>query len=71
MIDTVTKRPEALRQTIARVLQAAGAAPDKAQIVAAHLTDADQCGVQTHGLLAMPTYLREIASGKLLPAPYC
>jgi len=68
MIGTVTKRPEELRQAIARVLQAAGAAPDRAQLVAAHLTDADQCGVQTHGLLTMPTYLREIASGKLLPA---
>ncbi len=67
MIRTVTKRPEELRQTIAGVLQAAGAAQDQAQIVAAHLTDADQCGVQTHGLLTMPNYLREIASGKLLP----
>ena len=67
MVKTVLKRPEELRQTIARVLETAGAAPDKAEVVAAHLTDADQCGVQTHGLLTMPTYIREIADGNLLP----
>jgi len=61
------KQPEQLRQTIAKVLQAAGAAADKAQMVAAHLTDADQCGVQTHGLLTIPTYIREIGTGNLLP----
>ena len=62
------KQPEELRQTIAGVLQAAGAAQGKAQVVATHLTDADQCGVQTHGLLTMPAYLMEIAAGKLFPA---
>ena len=67
MVGTATKRPAELRQAVARVLEAAGAAPDKAAIVADHLTDADQCGVQTHGIFTMPNYLREIAAGKLLP----
>ena len=67
MVDTVTKRPEELRQSIVRVLRAAGATADKAAVVADHLTAADQCGVQTHGIFTMPNYLREIADGKLLP----
>ena len=67
MVGTVTKQPEELRQVITQVLKAAGGVEEKARIVADHLTDADQCGVQTHGLLTMPSYLQEIADGKLLP----
>ena len=67
MVGTITKQPEELRQAITKVLQAVGGVEEKARIVADHLTDADQCGVQTHGLLTMPSYLKEIADGKLLP----
>ena len=64
MIITAQK----LHDTLTRVLLAAGATEGNADIVAEHLVASEQAGVATHGLRPVYIYLKDIASGQLLPA---
>jgi LDH2 family malate/lactate/ureidoglycolate dehydrogenase len=47
------------------VLEAAGAAPDDAALVARSLVDSDTCGHPSHGVLRLPGYLDEMRSGRI------
>jgi len=57
-----------LTETIAQILAAAGARADYADIVAAHLVDANLAGHDSHGVIRTPHYVRSIEKGDLKPA---
>jgi LDH2 family malate/lactate/ureidoglycolate dehydrogenase len=46
-----------------RILTQLKSRPDDSRTVAAHLADADLCGVRSHGLLRMPKYVEQIDTG--------
>jgi uncharacterized oxidoreductase len=49
------------------VLTAAGSDPEEAQIVAAHLVEANLKGHDSHGVGMLPQYWRNLVSGNLVP----
>jgi LDH2 family malate/lactate/ureidoglycolate dehydrogenase len=51
-----------------RVLEAAGVAPDKAQLVASVLVFANLRGIDSHGLALLPHYVGQIEAGDVNPA---
>ena len=51
-----------------RILEAAGAPPDYADIVSAHLVDANLTGHDSHGVIRISQYVGEIDQGRLEPA---
>lgn len=57
-----------LTERLARVLAAGGATPEDAQIVSAHLVDAEARGVRSHGVLRVPQYLAALRQGTIRPA---
>lgn len=57
-----------LRQFVADILIAAGAPEDITAIVAESLIGADLAGHGSHGVMKLPSYLRDIQRGKLDPA---
>lgn len=57
----------ALKGFAVALLEAAGAPPDNAAIVAEALVDADSEGLPSHGLLHLPMYLARIAGGSADP----
>lgn len=59
--------PVPLREFVAALFVAAGAASDDAEAVAAHLVDANLCGHDSHGVVRAPAYLRAIAEGRTIP----
>ena len=59
---------EQLSEFIARILGSAGARADYADIVAAHLVDANLAGHDSHGVIRTPYYVRSIDKGELHPA---
>lgn len=56
-----------LHQVITRILSAAGSSETEADTVAAHLVRANLTGHDSHGVGLIPTYLRSISSGLLIP----
>ena len=58
---------EVLSRFAAALLEAAGAPPDNAALVAEALVDADIEGLASHGLLQLPMYLERIAQGSVNP----
>ena len=56
-----------LRATAARIFIAAGSAPEEAGIVADHLVEANLRGHDSHGVGMIPTYMRNLAAGTLIP----
>ncbi len=58
---------EQLTDFIARILTAAGARTDYADIVAEHLVDANLAGHDSHGVIRAPHYVRSIEKGELAP----
>lgn len=56
-----------LRVAAARLLAAAGATEEDAQVVADHLVDSNLAGHDSHGVGMIPHYLRAIAAGLLDP----
>lgn len=58
---------ESLKGFAIALLEAAGAPPDNAAIVAEALVDADSEGLPSHGLLHLPMYLARIAGGSVDP----
>ncbi|MYD08676.1 MAG: Ldh family oxidoreductase [Chloroflexi bacterium] len=57
-----------LTDFITRILAAAGARADYADIVARHLVDANLAGHDSHGVIRTPYYVRSIEKGDLKPA---
>ena len=58
---------ESLKGFAVALLEAAGAPPDNAAVVAEALVDADSEGLPSHGLLHLPMYLARIAGGSVDP----
>jgi hydroxycarboxylate dehydrogenase B len=56
-----------LRRFARRLLEAAGATEAHAKTVVDHLLEADAMGLGSHGLMRVPQYLAEIASGEIDP----
>src|SRR5262249_26832841 len=63
-----TLQAESLERMIGGIFQACGVPAEEAQIVAAHLVDAEACGVVSHGILRVPQYVQAIADGQVVPA---
>jgi uncharacterized oxidoreductase len=62
-----TVKAEFLQNVVTRLFQAQGVPEDEAQVVAAHLVDAEACGVVSHGLIRVPQYVQAIADGRVVP----
>ena len=60
--------PEDASDFATRILTAAGASDENAQVVAAHLVDSDRHGIGSHGLNRVSQYVAEIEAGTLDPA---
>jgi hydroxycarboxylate dehydrogenase B len=58
---------EALTEFIGEIFQACGAPRDEAFIVADHLTQADLMGVESHGVIRVVQYVREIREKQIVP----
>jgi len=64
----IVKDANELRESVKRVLLAAGADEENAHLVAVHLVKADLSGVQTHGILQVAKYVEWIEKGYIDPA---
>jgi uncharacterized oxidoreductase len=62
-----TVPPDLLERQIADVFLARGVPDDEARIVAAHLVEAEACGVVSHGVLRVPQYVQALADGRIVP----
>src|SRR5947208_13693521 len=60
--------PKALEELTARIFVAAGAPEDVASVTAQHLVKANLSGHDSHGVIRIPAYLRQIDGGGLQPA---
>lgn len=58
---------ETLADFVGRILQAAGATPDGADLVAASLVESNLVGHDSHGVVRIRQYLDTIAAGELIP----
>ena len=67
-LDVVHVDADAMTLFGTSLLISAGATSKSAQIVMAHLVEADQMGLRSHGVLRIPQYLVDIASGAIDPA---
>lgn len=56
-----------MRQLAADLLEAAGLAPDRAEITARCIVQADMWGIASHGLLRLPFYLERMLAGGYPP----
>jgi uncharacterized oxidoreductase len=63
-----TVQAKLLQSVITDIFQARGVPADDAQIVAAHLVDAEACGVVSHGIIRMPQYVQALADGRIAPS---
>lgn len=61
--------PEQLERFVARVFHAEGLPPDDARIVAQTLVFANLRGVDTHGIMRVPAYLKRLRAGLFNPMP--
>ena len=60
-------RAEILQRFVQWIFEQAGASADNAFAVAQHLVDANLAGHDSHGIIRVPEYLRDIAGGALEP----
>lgn len=67
VLDRVAIAPDVAADMACALFEAAGAAPDVAREVADHLVEADQCGVESHGIVRTLQYTRELLDGTLDP----
>ena len=58
---------EALRRLVSAMVKAGGSADGEADLVAAHLVAANLAGHDSHGVGMMPTYVRHLKAGLLVP----
>jgi hydroxycarboxylate dehydrogenase B len=61
-----TVKAEFLQNGITGIFLACGVPEEEAQIVAAHLVDAEACGVVSHGVLRVPQYVQALADGQIV-----
>src|SRR4030095_941841 len=59
--------PAVLREYVARIFEAAGAPSADAETVALHLVDANLLGHDSHGVIRVERYVRDIAGGTIKP----
>jgi len=64
--DRVPVEPDHAGSVATAMFRAAGVAPDVAREVADHLVEADQCGVESHGIVRVLQYTREFLDGTLM-----
>lgn len=57
--------PQELERFAIAVLEGAGASRSEAQIVAAHLVEASLAGHDSHGVLRIPQYVRQVQAGQI------
>ncbi|HXG36585.1 MAG TPA: Ldh family oxidoreductase [Dehalococcoidia bacterium] len=62
-------RPEALRSFCARVLEKVNVPPEDAALAAEVLVDCDLRGIDTHGIMRLPTYVKYLQEGYYNPRP--
>jgi len=62
-----TFAPDSLRQFTQKVFEACGAPTSEAATVADHLVKANLAGVDSHGVMRIPQYVREIKEGGIIP----
>ncbi len=62
-----TLKSDALRDTVARILAAAGSSADEAHTVAANLVMANLSGHDSHGVGMVPRYVEAVLEGGLVP----
>ena len=55
-----------LTEIASRLLQAAGASPDEASTVARHCIGANLAGHDSHGIIAVPTYIDRMKVGHIV-----
>jgi uncharacterized oxidoreductase len=58
---------DALRRVVSGLVKAGGSAPAEADLVAEHLVAANLAGHDSHGVGMMPTYVRHLKMGLLVP----
>ena len=58
---------EGLRRLVGAMVKAGGSADAEADLVAEHLVDANLAGHDSHGVGMMPTYVRHLTMGLLVP----
>jgi LDH2 family malate/lactate/ureidoglycolate dehydrogenase len=68
-MTSVVVRAEGLRDFASRLLERLEMPRSDARVVADALVWADLRGMQSHGVLRMPTYVRRITSGEVVPRP--
>ena len=59
--------PDRLRRFTQQVFEACGATSSDAAIVASHLVKANLVGVDSHGVMRIPQYVRDIREGGIIP----
>ena len=62
-----TVQAERLTEIAKRLLQSAGAAEDEASTVARHCIGANLVGHDSHGIIAIPTYIGRMKAGHIVP----
>src|SRR5205814_3511640 len=62
-----TIAPDTLCQYVARIFEGAGAPAQDAQVIASHLVEANQMGHDSHGVIRVERYVRDIAGGRIKP----
>jgi uncharacterized oxidoreductase len=60
-------RPDALTHELTRILIAVGTPAAEAALVAEHLVEAEAAGVDSHGVIRVPQYVRAIEEGRIVP----
>src|SRR4051812_1596811 len=73
MADAPDHRPIRVQRSDLRafaraLLEDAGSTPEHARVVADHLIEAELMGLKSHGVMRVPQYLDDIASGGIDPA---
>ena len=58
---------DALRRIISAIVTAGGSADGEANLVADHLVQANLAGHDSHGVGMMPSYVRHLKAGLLIP----
>lgn len=59
--------PDRLRRLTATILARGGSEPAEADLVAAHLVDANLAGHDSHGIGLIPHYVRHLKEGLVVP----
>ena len=54
-------------KTITAMFEKVGMKAEEASVMAKVLVQADQCGVHTHGMVAVPRYIKLIQDGQMRP----